>query len=189
MSRQPGRTPAAVGLELVTTEVKAGLVDLDVPLLAVARGGYGLDVSGGHGWAEQDPGAWWSAVITAVRALRADDLADLVAIGVDGHGPTLAAVDARGEATRPAITFLDTRAAAEADELAAATGIRGWALGGLLPALWVERHEPAVAAATCWYLATWEWLAFRLTGVAAAPLVPGQTVPALAQGATPGNPH
>ena len=29
-----------------------------------------------------------------------------------------------------------------------ATGVRGWALGGLPAALWVERHEPAVAAAT-----------------------------------------
>ena len=44
--------------------------------------------------------------------------------------------------------------------------MRGWALGGLPAALWVERHEPAVAAATRWYLATWEWLAFRLAGVA-----------------------
>src|SRR6478609_7865230 len=166
MSRQPGRTPAVLGLDLGTTEVKAGLVDLDGRLLALARGGHGLDVSGGHGWAEQDPGAWWSAVITAVRALRADDVADVVAIGVDGHGPTLAAVDARGEATRPAITFLDTRAIAEAEELARATGVRGWALAGLPAALWVERHEPDRAAATCWYLATWEWLAFRLTGVA-----------------------
>ena len=66
------------------------------------------------------------------------------AIGVDGHGPTLAAVDDRGEATRPAITFLDTRATAEADELAAVTGLRGWALGPLPAALWVERHEPDV---------------------------------------------
>lgn len=177
MNRQPGRQPAALGLDLGTTEVKAGLVDLDGRLLGLARAGYGLDVSGGRGWAEQDPGAWWSAVISAVRALRADDTADVVAIGVDGHGPTLAAVDARGEATRPAITFLDTRATAEADELARTTGVRGWALGGLPAALWVERNEPAAAAATCWYLATWEWLAFRLTGVAAAPLVPDQLVP------------
>ncbi len=103
--------------------------------------------------------------------------AEVVAIGVDGHGPTLAAVDARGEATRPAITFLDSRDALEAEELAAATGVRGWGLGGLPAALWVERHEPAVAAATCWYLSTWEWLAFRLSGVAVAPLVPDQVVP------------
>ena len=71
MSRQTGRRPAVLGLDLGTTEVKAGLVGLDGSLLALARGGYGLDVSGGHGWAEQDPGAWWSAVVRAVRALRA----------------------------------------------------------------------------------------------------------------------
>ena len=171
------REPAVLGLDLGTTEVKAGLISLDGRLLALGRSGYALDLTGGHGWAEQDPGAWWSAVVSAVRALRASDVAHVVAIAADGHGPTLAAVDARGEATRPAITFLDSRAAAEADELAAASGVRGWALGGLPAALWVERHEPAVAAATRWYLATWEWLAFRLTGVACAPLVPDQLVP------------
>ena len=133
-------------------------------------------MTGGHGWVEQDPGAWWSAVVSAVRVLRAADVAEIVAIGVDGHGPTLVAVDARGEATRPAITFLDSRAAAEAAELAAATGVHGWSLGGLPWALWVERHEPAVAAATRWYLTTWEWLAFRLSGVADTPLVPDEVV-------------
>ncbi|HEV7605565.1 MAG TPA: FGGY family carbohydrate kinase, partial [Candidatus Limnocylindrales bacterium] len=125
------RERAVLGIDLGTTEVKAGVVSLDGRLLALGRSGYGLDTSGGHGWAEQDPGAWWSAVVGAVRALRAPDLAEITAIGVDGHGPTLVAVDARGEATRPAITFLDTRAAAEAAELAAVTGIQGWSLGGL----------------------------------------------------------
>lgn len=171
------REPVILGLDLGTTEVKAGLVTLDGRLLALTRSGYELDARGGHGWAEQDPGAWWSAVVTAVRALHVTDATEIVAIGVDGHGPTLVAVDGRGEATRPAITFLDSRAGAEAHELTAATGVRGWSLGGLPAALWVERHEPTVAAATRWYLATWEWLAFRLSGEAAAPLVPDQTVP------------
>ncbi len=171
-----GREPVILGLDLGTTEVKAGLVTLDGRLLALARSGYGLDTRGDHGWAEQDPGAWWSAVVTAVRALHVGEAAEIVAIGVDGHGPTLVAVDGRGEATRPAITFLDSRAGAEADELAAATGVRGWVLGGLPAALWVERHEPAVAQATRWYLATWEWLAFRLSGEVTGPLVPDQSV-------------
>ena len=170
-------TPAILGIDLGTTEVKAGLVALDGRLLAIARAGYGLAVGHGPGWAEQDPGAWWSAVVGAVRALRPEVAIDIVAIGVDGHGPTLAAVDGRGEATRPAITFLDTRAAAEADDLAEATGIRGWALGPLPAALWMERHEPDVAERTRWYLTTWEWLAFRLTGETAAPQVSGQAVP------------
>jgi xylulokinase len=171
------RGQAILGLDLGTTEVKAGLVTLDGRLLAIARSGYGLDVNGGHGWVEQDPGAWWSAVVSAVRALHAADLAEIVAIGVDGHGPTLVAVDARGEATRPAITFLDSRARAEAAELTAATGVEGWSLGGLPSALWIERYEPAAAEVTRWYLATWEWLAFRLTGVADAPVVPDDVVP------------
>ncbi|MGH3076027.1 MAG: FGGY family carbohydrate kinase, partial [Gaiellales bacterium] len=82
------REPVVLGLDLGTTEVKAGLVTLDGRLVALARSGYELDVLGGHGWAEQDPGAWWSAVVSAVRALRIADVAEIVAIGVDGHGPT-----------------------------------------------------------------------------------------------------
>lgn len=182
------REAAILGLDLGTTEVKAGLVSLDGRLLALARSGYELDARGGHGWAEQDPGAWWSAVVGAVRGLHLTEATKVLAIGVDGHGPTLVAVDGRGEATRPAITFLDSRASAEADELAAATGVRGWALAGLPAALWVERHEPAVAAATRWYLATWEWLALRLSGVATAPLVPDQLVADRALVATAGVP-
>ena len=170
-------TAAILGIDLGTTEVKAGLVGLDGRLVAIARAGYGLAVGHGAGWAEQDPASWWSAVVVAVRALRPPEPVDVVAIGVDGHGPTLAPIDDRGEATRPAITFLDTRSTSEADELAAVTGLRGWALGPLPAALWLERHEPESAARTRWYLTTWEWLAFRLTGEIHAPLVPGQAVP------------
>lgn len=185
-------TDAILGIDLGTTEVKAGLIGLDGGLLGIARAGYDLEVGHGPGWAEQDPGAWWSAVVSAVRALHRTEASpgsgplDIVAIGVDGHGPTLVAVDERGEATRPAITFMDTRAAAEASELETLTGIRGWGLGPLPAALWVQRHEPATAAATRWYLTTWEWLAFRLTGEAIAPLVPDQVVadPGIVSGAT-----
>jgi xylulokinase len=180
-------TPAAaiLGIDLGTTEVKVGLVGLDGRLLAMARAGYGLEV-GADGRAEQDPEAWWSAVVVAVHALRPPEAVDVVAIGVDGHGPTLVAVDSRGVPVRPAITFLDTRSTAEAKQLAEATDVRGWALGPLPAALWLERHEPAVAARARWYLATWEWLAFRLTDVAAAPAVPNETPPDRATVATTG---
>jgi xylulokinase len=170
-------TRAILGIDLGTTEVKTGLVDLDGRLLAVTRAGYGLEVGHSPGWAEQEPEAWWSAVVAAVRALGPSPSVEIVAIGIDGHGPTLVPVDERGVATRPAITFLDTRAAEEQAELESVTGMRGWALGPLPAALWIERHEPDVADRTRWYLTTWEWLAFRLTGEAVAPLVPDQAVP------------
>ena len=60
---------AILGIDLGTTEVKVGLVGLDGRLLAIARAGYALDV-GPDGRAEQDPEAWWSAVVVAVHALR-----------------------------------------------------------------------------------------------------------------------
>ncbi|HSL77405.1 MAG TPA: FGGY-family carbohydrate kinase, partial [Candidatus Limnocylindrales bacterium] len=170
-------TAAILGIDLGTTDVKVGLVSLDGRLLSIARAGYALDVDPETGRAEQDPGAWWSAVVVAVHALHPPEAVDVVAIGVDGHGPTLAAVDEGGHAVRPAITFLDTRAKDEAEAIAAATGIRGWALGPLPAALWLERNEAETAARTRWYLNTWEWLAFRLTGVAASPAVPGQIPP------------
>ncbi|HKQ17393.1 MAG TPA: FGGY-family carbohydrate kinase [Solirubrobacterales bacterium] len=170
-------TSAILGIDLGTTEVKAGLVGLDGRLLAIARAGYALTVGHADGWAEQDPAAWWSALVVAVHSLHPAEPVDVVAIGVDGHGPTLAAIDERGAATRPAITFLDTRSTAEAETLAEATGLRGWALGPLPAALWMERHESEVAVRTRWYLTTWEWLAYRLTGVATAPAVPGQAIP------------
>jgi xylulokinase len=168
---------AVLGIDLGTTEVKAGLVTLDGRLLGLARAGYRTDTDPASGRAEQDPEAWWGAVTTIVRKLAADAGAEIVAVGLDGHGPTLVAVDDAGRPTRPAIIWSDGRSAAEQAELAEATGLQGWALAGLPAALWVERNEPAVAAATRWFLATWEFLAFRLTGVAATSLVAGQPYP------------
>jgi len=170
------REQAFLGIDLGTNEVKSGLVTFDGRLLAAARAGYQTDLGLQPGWAEQDPGAWWAAVVETTRELAALDVADVVAICADGHGPTLVAVDAEGHPTYPAITWLDTRAATEADELAARTGVRGWALGGLPAALWIERHAPAEAAATCWYLTTFDYLAFRLTGIAAASRIADQLV-------------
>jgi xylulokinase len=171
------RPPAVLAIDLGTTSVKAGLVGLDGTVIASSRAPAGVMLGDATGRAEQDPEAWWGSVVSVVRVLLARNVADVVAITADGHGPTLAAVDAAGRATRAAITWLDTRAVGELDELAAASGLRGWALGVLPAALWIERHEPAVAARTAWYLNTWEFLALRLTGCAATTLVPGQQVP------------
>jgi xylulokinase len=173
-----GRESAVLAIDLGTTEVKAGLVGLDGRLLALARAGYGTTTDAATGRAEQDPEAWWGAICLAVRELVRLDVAEVSAIGLDGHGPTLVPVDAAGRATRPAIIWGDTRSTGEAAELAAATGLAGWSLAGLPAALWLERHEPANATATHWWLATWDWLAMRLSGEARTSLVEGQPFPA-----------
>jgi xylulokinase len=172
------RPPAVLGVDVGTTETKAGLVTLDGRLLALARAAHPLRLGPAEGQAEQDPEAWWSAVAIATRAVLERSPGEVVAVAVDGHGPTLTAVDSSGRPTRPAITWLDTRSRPELEELTDATDLRGWALGVLPAALHVERHEPGVAASSRWYLNTWEFLALRLCGEAATTLVPGQPSPA-----------
>jgi len=173
-----GRESVVLAIDLGTTEVKVGLVALDGRLVGLARAGYATDGDPSTGRAEQDPEAWWGAIALAVRELVRLDAGEVCGIGIDGHGPTLVPVDAAGRATHPAIIWQDTRSTADGAELAAATGLRGWSLAGLPAALWLERHEPDAAAATCWYLATWDAVALRLTGRAATSLVDGQPFPA-----------
>jgi xylulokinase len=174
-----GRPPAVLAIDLGTTSVKGGLVGLGGTLIASAKAPSGDMTGVATGHAEQDPEAWWAAVTAVSRELVARDAADVVAIAADGHGPTLTAVDGAGRPTRPAITWLDTRSTAELEELAAATGLRGWALGVLPAALWVARNEPSIAARTAWYLNTWEFLALRLTGCAATTVVAEQQLPSI----------
>src|SRR5258706_13108460 len=93
---------AVLGIDLGTTEVKAGLVTLDGRLLGLARAGYRTDTDPASGRAEQDPEAWWGAVTTIVRKLAADAGAEIVWIGLDGPCPALGAVDQAGGAHRTA---------------------------------------------------------------------------------------
>jgi xylulokinase len=171
------REAAVLAIDLGTTEVKAGMVALDGRLLGLARAGYATDADPATGRAEQDPEAWWGAIGLAVRELVRLEVGDVVAIGIDGHGPTLVAVDGDGRPTHPAVIWQDTRSGAEEAELASATGLQGWSLAGLPAALRLERNDPAAAAASRWYLATWDFVALRLTGVAATSLAPGQPFP------------
>ena len=182
------RETAVLAIDLGTTEVKAGLVGIDGRLLGIARAGYATDADPASGRAEQDPEAWWGAIGLAVRELVRLDVGEVCAIGIDGHGPTLVAVDADGRATHPAIIWQDTRSTAEQAELATATGLHGWSLAGLPAALWLERNRRDAAAATRWYLATWDAIALRLTGRATTSLVEGQPFPDAAALASVGLP-
>ena len=123
----------------------------------MARAGYATDADPATGRAEQDPEAWWGAIGLAVRELVRLDVGEVCAIGIDGHGPTLVAVDATGRADPPRDHLaghpLHRRSRRSSRPRPAS---RAGASAGLPAALWLERHEPAAAAATRWYLATWD---------------------------------
>jgi xylulokinase len=154
------RPPVLLAIDLGSTDLKAGLVSADDGrLLAVDRAAVPLDA----------PDRWWETLTGLVPAVVADagvTAGDVVAICADGHGPSFVAAAPDGSSVGPAIPWSDPRAAPETAELETATGLGAWQLSILPAALWLERHEPSRAARTRWYLNSWEWLAFRLSGEA-----------------------
>jgi len=144
------------------------------------------------GRAESDPGDWWRATCRAVRQAVAQAIgAEIVGLAVAGqmHGLVLArpaaahaaahaahaaAAHADGGAVRPAILWLDQRAADEADRypelLAALTASLGNrpSAGMAGPILrWLAQHEPENVAAARWALQPKDWIRLQMTGEAA----------------------
>jgi len=165
--------PVVLALDIGTSEAKGGLITADGRMVATGRVGYQIDFDPATGRSEQDPGSWWRAVSTITHQL-ASAPSSIAAICCVGQGPTLVVVDSAGEATRAALTWMDSRISTEAGAIQAAIGASGWALGILPAARWVERHDPGAASRARWYLNSWEWAALRLTGVAARTRSPGQ---------------
>lgn len=157
----PDAVNAVLGLDLGTTETKAGVFDLEGRALGLGRAGYPTE-HGPDGRAEQDPDAWWEAVTRAARdalaAARAGGAAvRIAAISGVSQGPTLAVVDAHGRSIRPALTWQDRRA-----------GDGGF---GLMPKLaWLARADPDAVGRATWLLTAWDALGLWLTGNAVTAL-------------------
>ncbi len=162
-----------LGLDFGTSAVKALLVDGEQQ--AVGSATMPLSVSRpAPGHSEQDPAAWWQAMLDAVDTLGRDHAGALSAvqgIGLSGqmHGAVL--LDAAGSVLRPAILWNDVRAEAECAELETAFPALRQVTGNIaMPGftapklLWVRRHEPAVFARLRTVLLPKAWVRYRLTG-------------------------
>ncbi len=162
-----------LGLDFGTSAVKALLVDGAQTVLASFTVPLSVQRPAvGH--SEQDPQAWWQAMLDAVDALGRDHAAALSAvegIGLSGqmHGAVL--LDDGGNVLRPAILWNDVRASAECAELEAAVpGMRQVTGNIAMPGftapklLWVRRHEPEVFARVRRVLLPKAYIRYRMTG-------------------------
>lgn len=142
-----------LGIDISTTAAKALLVDKSGTVIGVASAEYGYDTPHPR-WAEQHPGIWWDATISAtsqVMNTTSTQPAQVEAIGLTGqmHGSVL--LDAAKQVIRPALLWNDQRTAAECDlirgtigfeRLVALTGndaLTGFTSPKLI---WVREHEP-----------------------------------------------
>ncbi len=170
-----------IGLDIGSSSIKAALIDADsgVALASATspRDEMGID-SPQPGWAEQDPALWWQHVVAAVRELARRSPFEpgaVAAIGIAYQMHGLVLIDAAGCTLRPAIIWCDSRAVATGRRAAAELGERHCLerllnLPGNFTAsklAWVREHEPEIYAQVNQVLLPGEWVAWRMTGVAA----------------------
>ncbi|MFF2774276.1 xylulokinase [Streptomyces sp. NPDC058052] len=145
----PVSRSVVIGVDSSTQSTKAVAVDTATgEVLGLGRAPH--TVTGTGGARESDPGQWWTALVTAVRAAvrEAGTAPEAVAgIAVAGQQHGLVVLGAGHRPLRPALLWNDTRSAPQA---AALTDL----LGG--PRAWLDRTGSVpVASMTA---AKWQWL-------------------------------
>lgn len=181
-----------LGVDLGTGGPKVALVGTDGTMGGHEAEKVGLILLPGGG-AEQDPQAWWEAIVTATRRLlvRASvDPSDVAAICMSSQWGGLVPVDEQGRHLHDALIWMDSRGEPYARELTSggitvpgagynARALRQWiAKTGGVPsrsgkdpvgqAQWLRHHRPDVYEAAAFLLDVPEYLTMRLTGRAVA---------------------
>lgn len=162
-----------LGLDFGTSSIKAVLVDDAQSVIGSTT--LPLTVQRpAPGHSEQDPDAWWTAMLAVLDTLakaHPTAMAAVRGIGLSGqqHGAVL--LDETGAVLRPAILWNDVRATAECVELEAAFPDLRSVTGNIaMPGftapklLWVRKHEPAVFARLHTVLLPKAWIRYQLTG-------------------------
>ncbi|MBN1836685.1 MAG: hypothetical protein JW820_12595 [Spirochaetales bacterium] len=165
-----------LGADLGTTAIKAALFDEQGRTVATSTREYSLNTPSPLE-VELDPEVYWQAFKAAVAGVLAGSGVqpqDIPCLGISAQGETLIVVDQNGQPLRPAIVWMDNRAQAESDDLAACftneTIHRVTGQVSMLPMwpaakiLWIRRHEPSIFGKAARFLLIEDYLVFRLTG-------------------------
>ncbi|MFS0892694.1 xylulokinase [Microbacterium sp. 179-I 3D3 NHS] len=168
-------TDLLLGLDIGTSSLKALLVDSRGRVEARVTERYDTRHPA-HGHAEQDPDEWLSALDRVFDSLPSEVRDRIAGIGVDGHVPSLVAVDADGRPVLPCLTWQDARATAEASHLADRLGDAEQLFGTRIPwaasqlpakTAWLAAHAPETAARTAHLLQPKDFVNLHLTDVVA----------------------
>lgn len=161
-----------MGIDLGTTNVKTLLYDTEGRCVCEAPLAYPLHHP--HvGWAEQDAKDWWEATAKTIRQAMRQAEGPILSLCVSSQAPTLLPLDEKGNALRPGIIWMDTRAQEICDWMLREHADYLARYGGktspyyLLPKLlWFREHEPDLFRCTRHILTTNGYINFRLTGEA-----------------------
>jgi len=158
-----------LGIDCSTTAVKAVVWDMTGRAISSGRATLALHVPQ-SGWGEQNPSDWWQALLIAIgKACQQIDSSRIRGLAITHQRETFACLDSQGQAIRPAMLWLDNRAAQEVKEFGTPhvhriTGKTPNTATGWYKMLWLGRHEPRTLAATVKLVDVHGYLVQRLTG-------------------------
>ncbi|MDP6379990.1 MAG: FGGY family carbohydrate kinase, partial [Phycisphaerae bacterium] len=159
-----------IGVDLGTTAVKVSIFDAGGRALAVTSREFQLD-SPKPDWLEFDADKYLGCAFEGIREVLADpgvDARSVKAVGLSSQAQTFVVLGEDGRPLRPAISWLDVRAAKEADELSEASVGLGHGDVDVMTSgpklLWLRRNEPGVMDCTKRVLHLPDYFIYRLTG-------------------------
>lgn len=166
--------PYLMGIDYGTGGVRVGVFDREGTPIVFRSVEFDTDFP--HpGYAEQDPDAWWSGLVEAMKIVIHDDgisPEEIAGIAADTTSCTVVAMDENERHMRPAIMWMDVRASDQARRLAE-TGDPALKYNGFgavsaewMPskALWLKENEPEIYRRARCICECQDWLNHRLTG-------------------------
>ncbi|HEY3329704.1 MAG TPA: FGGY family carbohydrate kinase [Capsulimonadaceae bacterium] len=167
-------TSWVIGIDLGTGGCRACAVDARGAVLACCDAPYPTSTPL-PGWAEQNPGDWYDAAVTALRALLSSPnvpSTKVAAIGLTSAAHIGVLLDDAMQPVRPAILWQDQRTVAEVAELELAAGeeilrqtYQAVSTGWTLPHLcWVRKNEPDAWGRVAHIELSKDYLLRRMTG-------------------------
>jgi len=174
MGDQGIKPELVVGLDVGTKATKCLVCNREGQIVAQSRRDYALQYPQ-EGWVEQAPEDLWQAVVGALReaVARSNSAGQIGALSLSSQGGTTIPVDGEGQPLRAAMSWLDARAEAEGERLAAEIGqeriynATGWEAGtglSLLHILWLRHHQRQTYDQVSHYLFVNDFVLSRLAG-------------------------
>ena len=155
-----------LGVDFGTTGVRSGIYDRNGNEAGYCSVRYET-VNRHPGWAEQRPGDWKESLRSSVRgALEKTGIPkeEIVSMAADCHSCSVMLCRRDGTPLMDCMIWMDVRAAAESDEINAATGNElspEWMPAKLL---WLKRNRPELYGKAEVFCEMEDWINFLLTG-------------------------
>lgn len=160
-----------IGIDVGTTNLKVVALDREGEVVARGISRYQVQPQA-NGWVVQNPQDWLGALEDCIAVIRKEcSVRNVDALGISAQGETLVCCDDQGRPLDPAISWMDNRAVAEAEELVRLrddwrerTGKTVAASSSLAKIRWLRKHRPELAGQTARFCQVGDFLVAHLCG-------------------------